>query len=521
MKKILKPLYRHYSWSVTVFVLLIMNGTLFYQYHLRILSWMTAGGVSLAGMVLGIVLKNKKMMLTGILCLILSGIQDCQITSHRSRILEAKHRIRLSEGVLGTVSGYPVRKKNHGEYRLSVFAIRSRDSQDYVTAKPFTVLVRVPGDHPLPAQGDAVRIEKKISFAPEKIGSFRYRDYLESHGICGIIHVRNGDPATLPEDLNRRLENRFMQGLQKIRSGILSRLKDRLNEKSYTLILSAVFGDRAEMDAEILSQFRDTGLLHLLAISGQHIAFIAGMISWMTGRWISRTKSGLISLAVLTFYILMITSGPSSIRAWLMAAIGVIFFTAGYHPRSLHTLCLAGTGMLLVNPGDLTDAGFQLSFLATAGILILDPPISEKLKIVPRTVRGSVSVTVSAFLAVMMLQWRYFGQLPLFSLISSPVLVFLFTLLFCSYFPLILILLIFPFRWTACLIDIPTGFFLDLIALLNRIPPVRLPEIPLWIVWCWFPFLIAVFYLFIPAGEKILRDLKIRSLLIDKRRKLT
>lgn len=145
--------------------------------------------------------------------------------------------------------------------------------------------------------------------------------------------------------------------------------------------LSALLlGYRDPAISDISRAFSDAGVAHLLAISGSHIVFLAAMV-WAILRFIPmrpRRREMLVA-AIIVAYVLATPCGPPIIRA--TAAVLAVFFARmmGRAPRYLNTLAAAAIFVVLIRPADIADAGFQLTFVTTAALILLSPRLHAAL----------------------------------------------------------------------------------------------------------------------------------------------
>jgi len=168
---------------------------------------------------------------------------------------------------------------------------------------------------------------------------------------------------------------------------------------------------------------KTSGLLqgtHLLCISGFHVGLVLAALLFIAQRLRLSLKAALfIAIPVLLFYAVMTGLTPSVLRAAVMA----VFFLAAHHLGRDRdwptTLAAAALVILLVNPLTLFDAGFQLSFAATWGILYITPMLSRPLKFLPAFLRLPVDITLAAQLGVLPLVAYYYNLVSPVSLMVN------------------------------------------------------------------------------------------------------
>ncbi|HQB62074.1 MAG TPA: ComEC/Rec2 family competence protein, partial [Spirochaetota bacterium] len=291
----------------------------------------------------------------------------------------------------------------------------------------------------------------------------------------------------------------------------LSVFKTSLSQDSFGFFSSIFFGSKTELDETVLQEFRDSGLIHLLAISGLHIGFIGAIFLKFFSIFLSKTKSYILSVTFLYLYVLLLPSQPSALRAALMYSITASFFVMGNRTLSVTILSFSAIILLFINPYCIYNLGFQFSYLATLGIILFNKDLGRFLpNILPGKIKDSISVTFCAFAAVFFLQWAIFGRAPLFSLITSIVFVPLFELLFSSLFITTIVFLIFRIEFMVAIMDKMIILFLKAVSLAGKVSPVNLPDIPLYLGYIGIPIILFVFYALFPYIKKKVKYFIIR-----------
>jgi competence protein ComEC len=180
------------------------------------------------------------------------------------------------------------------------------------------------------------------------------------------------------------------------------------------LFLGFVLGDDRSQSFAVITTFREAGLAHLTAVSGQNVALLLLMASpllrrlRLRGRW-------LVSLGLIAWFALLTRFEPSVLRAAAMAGLAATSTYLARPASSLRLLALATTGLLLLDPLLVHAVGWWLSVGATVGIVVLARPLAAALP-GPRPLALALSVTLAAQLGVAPVQVAVFGPLPLASI---------------------------------------------------------------------------------------------------------
>ena len=189
------------------------------------------------------------------------------------------------------------------------------------------------------------------------------------------------------------------------------------------LFLGMVVGDDREQSEVVADDFRAAGLTHLLAVSGQNVAFVLVLAAPLLSRLGLRSR-WLATVALIGFFALLTRFEPSVLRASAMAAIACTAVGLGRPASTARVLALAVTAVLLLDPLLVGSLGFLLSVGASAGIVLLARPLADRLP-GPRPLAALIGVTLAAQVGVAPVLLPAFGSLPITSvpanLLAVPV----------------------------------------------------------------------------------------------------
>ena len=201
-----------------------------------------------------------------------------------------------------------------------------------------------------------------------------------------------------------------------------------LQPQNKAILKGIILADRTEIDQEIINHFSKTGLIHILAISGSHMAIIFLMILFVLNPIFSvkyRNIPIYISLAAIWGFAIFIDYGNSVVRSCIMITVYYIMIFLQRKPNLLHSLALAGMMILSIDTQQLFDIGFQLSFLAVFGIFWLYKPITNHYKPLKnraiRFVLNTFSLSLAAQLTTLPLILFYFHQFSIMSVFINVV----------------------------------------------------------------------------------------------------
>jgi len=205
-------------------------------------------------------------------------------------------------------------------------------------------------------------------------------------------------------------------GIWQIRQRIVEAQIQRLGQEKGTLLSSITLGRQAvNLPAKITDLFIKTGLAHILAASGFHVAILLGFVLTIT-RNLSPKKQFIIALTILIIYGTLTGLQPSVLRAILMGIGALIGLLYNRQVNSLGSLLLAATILLLWQPLWIWDLGFQLSFLATLGLIITVPLLKNKIDYLPNLIAEPIAISLAASLWTMPLLMFTFNSIALYNI---------------------------------------------------------------------------------------------------------
>ncbi|MBM3205697.1 ComEC/Rec2 family competence protein [Candidatus Shapirobacteria bacterium] len=165
--------------------------------------------------------------------------------------------------------------------------------------------------------------------------------------------------------------------LLKTRGQAEERVKRFLPEPQASLLLGIVLGVKSQMPEEFFNRLRKTGTLHLVVASGQNVALLSGFLINTLVYFLKRRWAICLTLFFVFLYVLMVGAEPPAVRAGLMLSLAFLAQLLGKQGDPVKFLFLSAVLMLIINPLILFDIGFQLSFAATTGIIVVYPRLKN------------------------------------------------------------------------------------------------------------------------------------------------
>ena len=263
--------------------------------------------------------------------------------------------------------------------------------------------------------GDRLTVTAEIE-RPPKLDDFDYAAFLRRRGIHAV--------ATFPERwelLERNVGNDLTDGLRRVREWAVGNIERSLPEPEASVAAGMLLGRQRTLPAALEEDLRRTGTTHLLVVSGQNVALLLGTAVALLGAVLSRRRAALLVLLLLPGYVVLVGAEPPVVRAAIMAVGIAIAAATGRRTPAWIYLLYAVALMLALRPLLVHDVAFQLSATATAGVLLVAPPLrdwaSARLAL-PQTGLGPAlieagAVAFAAALAVLPVQAAHFETVSL------------------------------------------------------------------------------------------------------------
>ncbi len=290
------------------------------------------------------------------------------------------------------------------------------------------VLVRAPR-YPEYQFGDTLEIHAKLE-TPPIFERFSYKDYLARQGIHSFVRRPRIKLLAAQHGLSLRAAIfRFKAYAHQTVNRILS-------EPEAGLLNGILLGIQSGIPRALYDQFNATGASHVIVISGSNISLLVGILLLAGQKLIGRRRATWLALAGVALYTVMVGADAAVVRAAIMGALFVLAMYLGRPNAVLNALFASALAMTLANPLTLWDVGFQLSFLATLGLVVLVPPLetlTERiwssfghtggLTMLSALLKEAMLVTIAAQVITTPLIIYQFGRLSLVSLLTNLLIV--------------------------------------------------------------------------------------------------
>lgn len=203
---------------------------------------------------------------------------------------------------------------------------------------------------------------------------FSYKEYLKTKKIHGIVeidsleYISNGNISSILTSINN-IGIKIKLNLDKI-----------MSKEAASIVNALILGDTSKIDDETKDNFKNSSLLHILAISGMHISCIIEGLTTLSKKTIGKESSKKYIIIFLVFYAFLVKRSPAILRAVIM---GIMQLSATMLKRKNDfwtSLGLSALIILILNPHSILNLGFQLTYLGTIGIVLLQKNINYLLK---------------------------------------------------------------------------------------------------------------------------------------------
>ncbi len=255
-------------------------------------------------------------------------------------------------------------------------------------------------------------------------GEFDYKKHLLSKGITGII-VSYQDSSYI---VLSRGTNFYLNLIFKVRKYLDEIIHKTHNKETAGLLRGLLLADRSEIDYETKQNFINAGVIHILAVSGLHVGYVLLFFVVVFGRFNLYLRSVFIIAGIFSF--MLITGVPASVfRATLMASIIIFAFLTNRSTNLLNSIALSAVIILTIQPQQIFNPGFQLSYSAVSAIALIYPIIQREIhqiKIQNEIVKKIllfIGVSLSAQIGTLPFTVAYFNKISLIALLANLIVI--------------------------------------------------------------------------------------------------
>jgi competence protein ComEC len=275
------------------------------------------------------------------------------------------------------------------------------------------VLLKLPPGR-APPQGAELEVIAKVERPRGPENGFDERAVLRRRGVHVVLRAsswrqvgQRGGPAGVADRLRARLARTIAPGLEGERQAVIA---------------GVVLGEDEGLSEQLRDDFRASGLYHLLAVSGQNVALLAGgvlLLAWISG--VSRWVGEVAALTAIVGYVVAVGWQPSVVRAGVAGILTSLAWLVARARARWYFLLLGAAVLLAWNPYSLFEPGFQLSFTAVAAIFVVVPRMGRWLEgyPLPRWLREVLAVSAACGLATAPIVLFHFDAVPAYAVLSN------------------------------------------------------------------------------------------------------
>ncbi len=328
------------------------------------------------------------------------------------------HRSRI----VGTIDDWPILRTDRTDLTVALDTVAG----ETVLPVRGRILVRLNDTTTAVERGDRVEFYGAIyPVPPHQAGGFDYARYLRLHGIGGIVYLRSLQDLRVAPARKYRLTRL----VDRLRAAITSAFHENLDPVSAALAAGFLIGETRNIPPMVYRQFRNSGTLHLLAVSGSNVALIVLFALVLLRPFhLGRRWRAIVLLGVIGLFTMLSYEQPSVVRAAVMASLVIVGRLVERRLDLNHIVAVAAVIILLAAPAQLFDIGFQLSFVTAWGLIFATPKVYA---LFPnhhnsrwfRFLALPLSVAVIAQLFSTPLIALYFQRIPLISPLANLVIV--------------------------------------------------------------------------------------------------
>jgi competence protein ComEC len=286
--------------------------------------------------------------------------------------------------------------------------------------------------------GDRVRLEGYL-YSPSENEDFSYKSYLAHQQIyslftCGACLTCSDRPLESCARLVERGQgSSFMSAIYALRQRLVQVVHQLFPDPEGGLLAGILLGVETGISPQVLEAFRVTGTSHIIAISGFNFAVVASLFVLIFGRLLGRWRGMLAAWLGIALYAALAGASASVVRSAIMGGVSIFAIRLGRRQSGLNSLAFVAAVMALFDPMILWDVGFQLSFMATLGLVLYAEPLAGRFTVfasrwLPLTSARKLAqpvgeyllFTLAAQVTTLPLMLYYFQQLSPVSLLANP-----------------------------------------------------------------------------------------------------
>ena len=275
--------------------------------------------------------------------------------------------------------------------------------------------------------GDIIEVKGKYE-EPESRRNYKgfdYKLYLKTKNILGTLKSTN------IKKVRHKIENpiEYIESKSiKLSENLKQKANDILPQEIASIFIGIILGDTTEISEEVIENFRNANMSHILAVSGMHMSYLILLATQIIGKLIGKKQSYYISIILIIEYMFLTGFSASIIRAGIM---GIILISSKIFYKNndiLTNIAISALIILLKNPYTILDLSFQFSYGGTIGIILFQKFISKNFleKIIKsKKIIEIISVTISAQIIILPISIIQFNKLNIYFILTNLIIGFI------------------------------------------------------------------------------------------------
>jgi competence protein ComEC len=352
--------------------------------------------------------------------------QEQKLNSHFSSIIEnEKQEIENDHYFVLRILEDPEEKTNSYKAEVEVVAIKDSNEWHHPKGKMILYFEKDSARVSSLAYGDYFYVYGKPNRvkAPSNPGEFDYKRFLERKGIYHQLYLASNRWIKI----DKQKKNPIYRFALNCRSYLLDILQEKgLKGEEYAVASAILLGYSDKIDAKLLQEYSGAGAMHILCVSGLHVGIVYVVFSMLlfflgkTDR--SRFLKSLLLILLIWSYAILTGLSPSVMRASAMFSLVAIGQNLRRDTNIFNTLSASAFILMLIDPLIILNLGFQLSYSAVLGIVLLQPPIYRiftiKSKLLDK-IWTIIAVSIAAQIGTLPITLYYFHQFPNYFILTN------------------------------------------------------------------------------------------------------
>lgn len=426
------PLNKTYSWETAPFLRLLpptVAGIVLYAPQSgHYIDWIIgAAVVSFLVFVAASFVRQQQALIRTVvfiglhLCLFSVAWLSCYYNDIRNSTTWMGNSTNTADGYVARLVNAPAEKEKTWKLEVDVTHAVYGDDVHAASGKAFVYVYKY--DAPALKEGDVVVLPNKWQRITNRGNLFEldYAAYCARNNIYYQQFIRGRDIV-----IHQYADEHSLSWIRKVHHWCVRQLEWYITDRATLGLLKAMlFDDRDMLDGELTDAYAQTGIVHIIAISGGHITIFFVLVAFLLG-WIRHKKyrwvKYIAAMPLIWIYVVVAGAPPSAVRAATMFSILGIGFTLQKTPNGVNQLLAAAFLLLIVNPNWLHDIGFQLSFVAVLSIMLFYRPVYKwwsPVNKIARMLWSAVAVSIAAEILVAPLVIYYFHLFPLQFIVAN------------------------------------------------------------------------------------------------------